>query len=162
MPILQGYDKDVWAGVGTIQHVRREPSYYRARQMNGISDNSKQKKSEVIPMYDELIKRLREAPNDWYDADLHYEAADAIEDLSREAEVNAKRARKWAFDAEEAEAKLRWIPVTERLPREQETVLIWGKQGVILLDWRRDNKWSCFRDVTHWMPLPEPPKDGEQ
>ena len=32
-------------------------------------------------MYDELIKRLREAPNDWPDADLHYEAADAIEEL---------------------------------------------------------------------------------
>ena len=33
-------------------------------------------------MYDELVKQLREAPNDWYDADLHYEAADAIEELS--------------------------------------------------------------------------------
>ena len=32
-------------------------------------------------MYDELVKRLREAPNDWPDADLHYEAADAIEEL---------------------------------------------------------------------------------
>jgi hypothetical protein len=32
---------------------------------------------------DELIKRLREAPNDWYDADLHYEAADAIEELQK-------------------------------------------------------------------------------
>jgi len=34
-------------------------------------------------MYDELVKRLREAPNDWYDAGLHYEAADAIEELSK-------------------------------------------------------------------------------
>lgn len=33
-------------------------------------------------MYEELVKQLREAPNDWYDADLHYEAADAIERLS--------------------------------------------------------------------------------
>lgn len=32
-------------------------------------------------MYEELVMRLREAPNDWYDADLHYEAADAIEKL---------------------------------------------------------------------------------
>ena len=32
-------------------------------------------------MYEELIKRLREAPNDWYDADLHYEAADDIDKL---------------------------------------------------------------------------------
>ena len=35
-------------------------------------------------MYDELVKRLREAPYDWPDADLHYEAADAIEKLSKE------------------------------------------------------------------------------
>ena len=33
-------------------------------------------------MYEELVKQLRESvPGDWYDADLHYEAADAIEQL---------------------------------------------------------------------------------
>ena len=32
-------------------------------------------------MYEELVKRLREAPSDWPDAELHYEAADAIEEL---------------------------------------------------------------------------------
>jgi hypothetical protein len=34
-------------------------------------------------MYDERVKRLREAPNDWPDADLHYDAADAIEELKK-------------------------------------------------------------------------------
>ena len=34
-------------------------------------------------MYDELIKSLREAPNDWYDAQLHYDAAAALESLER-------------------------------------------------------------------------------
>lgn len=34
-------------------------------------------------MYEELVMRLREAPDDWPDADLHYEAADAIEELVR-------------------------------------------------------------------------------
>ena len=53
-----------------------------------------------------------------------------------------------------------WIPVTERLPKEQKTVLTWGEQGIILLNWRHDNKWcSCLGDVTHWMPLPDPPKE---
>lgn len=37
-------------------------------------------------MYKDLIMRLREAPNDWPDANLHYEAADAIEELSRRIE----------------------------------------------------------------------------
>lgn len=63
--------------------------------------------------------------------------------------------------ADAIEKMPRWIPVTERLPREQETVLTWGKQGVILLDWRHDNKWCCFGDVTHWLPLPEPPKEED-
>lgn len=43
--------------------------------------------------YNELIKRLREAPNDWYDADLHYEAADAIEELMKAA----KAMHTWIF-----------------------------------------------------------------
>lgn len=55
----------------------------------------------------------------------------------------------------------KWIPVDERLPKEDEVVLTWGKQGAVLLDWRHDNKWCCFGGVTHWMPLPEPPKVGE-
>ena len=37
---------------------------------------------EELMMYEELVKRLREAPRDWPDADLHYDAADAIESLT--------------------------------------------------------------------------------
>ena len=40
-------------------------------------------------MYEDLIKRLREAPSAWRDAELHYKAADAIEELSK------KRTGKW-------------------------------------------------------------------
>ena len=36
-------------------------------------------------MYEELIKRLREAPSAWRDAELHYKAADAIEELLKVA-----------------------------------------------------------------------------
>ena len=49
-------------------------------------------------MYEELIKRLREAPNDWYDADLHYEAADAIEELRKE-----RKTGEWCADYDYAE-----------------------------------------------------------
>lgn len=44
-------------------------------------------------MYEELVKRLREAPYDWHDADLHYEAADAIEELLKAA----KSMHTWIF-----------------------------------------------------------------
>ena len=39
-------------------------------------------------MYEELIKRLREAPYDWYDADLHYKAADVIEEFQERVAVS--------------------------------------------------------------------------
>ena len=44
-------------------------------------------------MYEELVKRLREAPYDWPDADLHYEAADAMEELLKAA----KSMHTWIF-----------------------------------------------------------------
>ena len=64
----------------------------------------------------------------------------------------------------------RWIPVTERLPNICEPVLVcfdfmggkavrasdrYGKNGVL---------WSGIpsnTNVTHWMPIPEPPKEVE-
>lgn len=97
-------------------------------------------------MYNELVKTLRLRAALWekmYDEDIVLkQAADVIEAIPK------------------TEKTTRWIPVTERLPKEQETVLTWGEQGIILLNWRHDNKWCCcLGDVTHWMPLPEPPKE---
>jgi hypothetical protein len=104
-------------------------------------------------MYDELVKQLRNAAQ-WADKGLVItpnvclEAADAIEELS----------------------KPKWIPVTERLPKEGEFVLVYGDLypnkhdgGVIAVSKRMDwNYWQGFgreRNITHWMPLPEPPKE---
>ena len=58
----------------------------------------------------------------------------------------------------------KWIPVTERLPeKEDEAVIVWEKQGFALIDWRHDNKWAILDNnygiATHWMPLPELPKE---
>ena len=123
-------------------------------------------------MYDELVKRLRLISKSHGEfIDLYGEAADAIEELSREAEVNAKRAMKWAFDAEEAEAKLRWIPVTEGLPEDLQNVLViddgrvtighcehyYGEEEVYV-EWHDTLYYPI--DPPYWMPLPEPPKEG--
>lgn len=120
-------------------------------------------------MYEKLVKRLRKAAGpaiDFPDT-LYDEAADAIEELSKLAEVNAKRAMKWAADAEKAEETLRWIPVTERLPG-REWVLCKCRANIYEVLSLRDGYWyhdpqyqymSGF--VTHWMPLPEPPKEEE-
>lgn len=66
-----------------------------------------------------------------------------------------------------------WIPVTERLPEHLTSVIIHRKDGGIFI-WEyfntspTDECWIddsmnvySFYDVTHWMPLPKPPKDGE-
>ena len=57
-----------------------------------------------------------------------------------------------------------WIPVTERLPREDTRVLVWLVDGACKYtrmdtDRLHNNKWVRWRGyVTHWMSLPEPPK----
>lgn len=62
-----------------------------------------------------------------------------------------------------------WIPVTERLPELGERVLC--TDGVAVFEqyrvdiscvygmWDRFGMKSPMQEVTHWMPLPEPPKE---
>ena len=64
----------------------------------------------------------------------------------------------------------RWIPVTERLPEHGDVVICFMKFGEHrILQW--DNVSSLWlgyghgddwqkADVTHWMPLHQPPKEG--
>ena len=124
-----------------------------------------------MTMYEELVKQLREQA-DYYcchmginspPAMTFVEAADAIEDLSKmldeEVEINT---------ALECNMPV-WIPVTERLPEEDEDVLCFTgedmKVGYHRDEWGQD-EWttgyfgSGTINVTHWMPLPIPPKDG--
>ena len=70
----------------------------------------------------------------------------------------------------------KWIPVTERLPVDEELVLILCKNGAMFVGycgkqyvdferrWRiktalNSTKLLNLGRVTHWMPLPEPPKE---
>ena len=59
-----------------------------------------------------------------------------------------------------------WISVKDRLPEnEKEGVLIALRWGEVDISWCEDGRWSSefvneYEDgeVTHWMPLPHPPK----
>lgn len=111
-------------------------------------------------MYDELVKSLRIYTNDETD-ELRFEAADAIERLQGKYFVMKKTAE-WL-----AEKVPKWIPVTERLPEEYTRVIgfmAWKSMTAIEY---QNGKWYSIdhleplpdEAVTHWMPLPKPPKE---
>lgn len=110
------------------------------------------------------------------------QAADAVEDLT--ARFNAAYAVGWAVGEEAAKSKMpQWIPVSERLPEEKtnpntldfEYVLCATTFGDVRaykfgtpIGWDKPHFWNggglhgvMDRYVTHWMPLPGPPKDGK-
>ena len=126
--------------------------------------------------YDELLADLR----GWGRVCVSYEgsidelldkAADAIDKLQsqlREEKYYNVNLTGWMT---EEHAKNLWIPVSERLPGPGEVVLVYGKRGGIYTAehnrngcwpgsfWKLNSK-SHHCEPTHWMPLPEPPKDG--
>lgn len=59
----------------------------------------------------------------------------------------------------------RWIPVTERLPEVSGKVLCaYNGKSRVLTYWRTSQTFEYSGKplaVTHWMPLPTPPKDGD-
>ncbi len=99
------------------------------------------------------------------------EAAELIEKLT-------DRCARYAEEITVAQERTRWVPVEERLPEEGVPVLInyIGTDGEVYADgvavwtecgcfWWEGSLADCEEDVavpiTHWMPLPEPPKEVE-
>lgn len=95
------------------------------------------------------------------------EAADAIEELKAGEKKFLCNISAIETENENLKRERRWIPVTERLPEPFETVLVCyqreGRYGTscghYYLD-RGTTIWKASGIIpTHWMPLPEPPKE---
>ena len=126
-------------------------------------------------MYEELVKRLR-SDDELLSLSLDRrrlieQAADAIEELSKQVELEHQSG---FADGQIAanRKKPRWIPVEERLPPYGDRILVTDKTGVWegYLSYSRGfmrNTGMTIKDiydveVTHWMPLPEPPKEVDE
>lgn len=98
-------------------------------------------------------------------------AADLIEHLSVEQDALVLEIEKLRTELESA--KYGWISVEDRLPELGERVIVLNKWGHVNdKKLRKDlygDKIARFapdgllpgKDVTHWMPMPEPPKEEE-
>lgn len=66
--------------------------------------------------------------------------------------------------APEEVQQMRWIPVEERLPEEKQRVIVRCERVGTSVGWILWGGWMTdigphAGDVTHWMPLPSPPKE---
>ena len=127
---------------------------------------------EVVSMnYDELVKELRHYSLLTIEP-LHSElakAADAIEELQEKLELANENAKAFLHTAHKLiDSQHQWVSVKERLPEKGADVLAWDEDMLVVARisiW--DGKWE-YRDdmstslppkVTHWQPLPTPPKE---
>ena len=64
--------------------------------------------------------------------------------------------------------RMSWISVKDRLPEDGEDVVVIARTGIPYWyhvahlkrgRWMRDSGQRIYDTVTHWMPLPEPPKE---
>ena len=119
---------------------------------------------------EQLNGRLEEklGTDTWTSCDIDKVCLDAADLIERLTAENAKA----EAERDALREKQRWIPVTERMPELEVPVLVLDRRGnMIVRTLRRlvSDKEAVFRpdglaprkNITHWMPLPEAPEEGD-
>lgn len=60
---------------------------------------------------------------------------------------------------------MKWISIKDEYPEAEQGKKILGHNGVYAFECEFDDGWWCNiggEELTHWMPLPEPPEDKQQ
>lgn len=92
---------------------------------------------------------------------------DFMDEFQKKAEISLQKSlepsgKVCKFVGGRSEQK--WIPVTERLPDWRDgKVLVSTKYGFSICERTVNGRWKGQHAnwITHWMPLPEPPKEVE-
>lgn len=71
--------------------------------------------------------------------------------------VEYRKAILMAIAALREQKERRWVPVSERLPDVGIEVLIYSEDDGVCVDYYGGDSFGYY-NVTHWMPLPQPPK----
>lgn len=127
---------------------------------------------------DELLKRVNRYTRKCLTERTDPDFADAVEEMKNTLMAFGANAYRYASIALEHEIEItklkseledgkpKWISVTERLPEKGKVVLCHCRASIIeTLCLEDDGHWLGYSGiymksfVTHWMPLPEPPKE---
>lgn len=132
---------------------------------------------EQIPALCDALEEAQSALEQTWEWDMYQAAKREIERLRNtnkalendnyNAEMNLAHL---TAELEAAQNAQRWVPVEERLPEDCTDILFWANGEVCLGIMRYDGKFVDYgrreypheqRKVTHWMPLPEAPREEE-
>lgn len=82
-----------------------------------------------------------------------------------------KQLAEWLKELKQLREQIRWIPVSERLPKKGTRVLTCSNDGYIEIQsiestygyWENEEgDWSDIDEITAWMPLPRPYKEESE
>ena len=111
-----------------------------------------------------IAQRQRDKGISTYGQGIEKNPADIIKRIEylQEELVDALMYCEWIKDVIDKNVGSKWIPVTERLPEQGQEVIVYSG-GVLkphvyaYLFWNKN--YDSWARVTHWMPLPEAPKE---